>query len=68
MKNKAKTIIPFCCLLLAGLCSRQVMAQDTIVTGMTSYPQELISRYESAFEAAYPDIDMRIEWRRSDDA
>lgn len=38
------------------------------VVVMTSYPQELISRYETAFENTHPGIDMVVEWRRSDDA
>jgi len=51
-------------MLLCGV----VQAQDAQVVVMTSYPQELINRYESAFEQAHPDVDLVLEWRRSDDA
>lgn len=58
-------------ILAAGmlLMSLPTLAQqEARVVVMTSYPQEMISRYESAFETYYPGIDMVIEWRRSDDA
>ncbi len=68
MKSPTVKIIPLCTLVLASQYCLRVFAQENIVTVMTSYPQELISRYETAFEAAHPEIDMRVEWRRSDDA
>ncbi|MCB1670542.1 MAG: extracellular solute-binding protein, partial [Pseudomonadales bacterium] len=53
-------------LVLSGL---PAFAQDgSRVVVMSSYPQELIARYETAFETAHPGIDMVLEWRRSDDA
>ncbi|HWK53773.1 MAG TPA: extracellular solute-binding protein [Hyphomicrobiales bacterium] len=55
-------------LLLSLLPWSSTWAQDEQVVVMTSYPQELINRYESAFEAAHPDIDLVLEWRHSDDA
>jgi ABC-type Fe3+ transport system substrate-binding protein len=60
-----KRVIPW---LLLALPAMDVLAQDAQVVVMTSYPQELINRYESAFETAHPDIDLVLEWRRSDDA
>lgn len=56
-------------LILLFVYSAPTLAQNSQrVVVMTSYPQDLITRYETAFEAAHPDIDMVIEWRRSDDA
>jgi len=59
-----KTIL----LLLLGLCLQVVQAEPAKVVVMTSYPQEMLSRYQAAFEAAHPDIDLVFEWRRSNDA
>lgn len=62
-----KSMIPW--MLLASLSTAvDVVAQESQVVVMTSYPQELINRYESAFEQAHPDVDLVLEWRRSDDA
>ncbi len=62
-------ILRVCLLLSAWLSASMLHAQDTKrVVVMTSYQQELISRYETAFEAAHPDIDLVFEWRRSEDA
>lgn len=62
-----KSMIPW--LLLATLSSVvEAAAQESQVVVMTSYPQELINRYESAFEQAHPEVDLVLEWRRSDDA
>jgi ABC-type Fe3+ transport system substrate-binding protein len=60
-----KRVIPW---LLLALPAMNAFAQEAQVVVMTSYPQELINRYESAFETAHPDIDLVLEWRRSDDA
>jgi ABC-type Fe3+ transport system substrate-binding protein len=60
-----KRVIPWLWLALPAV---NAVAQEAQVVVMTSYPQELINRYESAFETAHPDIDLVLEWRRSDDA
>lgn len=57
-------------LLLVGslmLGSLSATAADKVVV-MTSYPQEVISHVESAFEKAYPDYTLEIIWKQSNDA
>jgi ABC-type Fe3+ transport system substrate-binding protein len=68
MQNRISRLSTLCTVFLASQLSLSALAQESIVTVMTSYPQELINRYEAAFETANPTIDMRVEWRRSDDA
>src|SRR5690606_2000727 len=43
-------------------------AQDDSVVVMTSYPDNVIARFEAAFEQAHPEIDMQVLWRSSGDA
>lgn len=38
------------------------------VVVVTSYPQEVITQFESAFEQAYPQYRLEIQWRQSHDA
>src|SRR5690606_3199793 len=38
------------------------------VVVMTSYPEEVVSRFEAAFEKAHPGTRLEINWRRSGDA
>ncbi len=38
------------------------------VVVMTSYPEEMVSRFETAFEKAHPGTRVEIIWRRSGDA
>ena len=42
-------------------------AEDRVVV-MTSYPDEMVSRYEAAFEKANPGIDMQVVWKMPRDA
>ncbi|QQZ27291.1 extracellular solute-binding protein [Thiothrix subterranea] len=51
-------------LLLASTGSS--FAED--LTVMTSYPEDVVSRFEEAFEKAHPDIHVQILWRMPHDA
>ncbi len=53
-------------LLLAE--SEPLLAALSEVVVLTSYPDEVISRYEAAFEKAYPQYRLRIVWRMPHDA
>ena len=53
--------------LSIGLQSLNSFAAETL-TVMTSYPEEVVSRFEEAFEKSHPDIQLQILWRRSHDA
>ncbi|MFY9260062.1 MAG: extracellular solute-binding protein [Gallionella sp.] len=54
----------FVCLLLWSSLS---IAADKVVV-LTSYPQEVITQFEAAFEQAYPNYRLEILWRQSRDA
>lgn len=45
-----------------------LFAQSAQVVVMSSYPDNVTSRFEEAFEETHPDIDMQILWRNSGDA
>lgn len=49
------------------LCSLVATAANKVVV-MTSYPQEVISHFEAAFEKAYPDYTLDVIWKQSNDA
>ena len=51
----------------AGWLPAARAASDTVVV-LTSYPEELSSRFARAFEAAHPGARVEILWRRSADA
>ena len=51
-------------LLLTGLVA--TAAEKVIV--MTSYPQEMISQFETAFEAQFPQYRLEVLWKQSNDA
>lgn len=51
----------------ALLLSPLAGAADRVVV-LTSYPEEVVSRFEAAFEAANPDIDVTIVWRMPHDS
>jgi phosphoglycerate transport regulatory protein PgtC len=53
-------------LLLAGL-SAGPQAKEKL-TVLTAYPEEVVSRYEIAFERKHPDIDLHVLWRMPRDA
>lgn len=38
------------------------------LTVLTAYPEDVVSRFETAFERAYPDIDLAVLWRMPHDA
>jgi ABC-type Fe3+ transport system substrate-binding protein len=61
--TKAKWIVAACLLLLSQLAS----ATEKVVV-LTSYPQEVITQFEAAFEQAYPQYRLEILWRQSRDA
>lgn len=62
--------------LVSGLslsAQSQAHAQDQArdarqLVVMTSYPDEVVSRFESAFEQAFPQYQLRVLWRSSEDA
>ncbi|HEY4263931.1 MAG TPA: hypothetical protein VGM72_01320, partial [Micropepsaceae bacterium] len=43
-------------------------AAESRVVVLTSYPDELTSAYEKAFEQAHPGIDVQIVWQQGRDA
>ncbi len=55
--------IVFICLLLAS----QLSAATEKVVVLSSYPQEVISQFEAAFEQKYPQYRLEILWRQSRD-
>lgn len=61
---KPMTLILSLCLLLL---SPWVAATEKVVV-VTSYPQEVITPFEAAFEQAYPQYRLEILWRQSRDA
>lgn len=58
-----KNIVFASLLLLAQLAS----ATEKVVV-LTSYPQQVLSQFEAAFEAAYPQYRLEILWKQSKDA
>lgn len=50
------------------LVSQVSWADTTKVIVMTSYPQEVVSPFEAAFEKQYPQYKLEILWRQSRDA
>ncbi|EEF26779.1 conserved hypothetical protein, partial [Ricinus communis] len=57
-------------LLLGGgllLGSLVATAADKVVV-MTSYPQEMISQFEAAFEKDFPQYRLEVLWKQSNDA
>jgi len=63
IKAKAKVVVSASLLLMSQLVS----ATENVVV-LTSYPQEVVSQFESAFETAYPQYRLEILWRQSRDA
>ena len=59
----AKWIVSACLLLLSQLAA----ATEKVVV-LTSYPQEVVTQFEAAFEHAYPQYRLEILWRQSRDA
>jgi len=58
-------------LVLAALCGGTSMlarAADDRVVVLTSYPEELVARYQMAFERSHPGMRVEILWRQSADA
>jgi phosphoglycerate transport regulatory protein PgtC len=53
--------------LLLGLNTLPALAKEKL-TVLTAYHEEVVSRYETAFEQQYPDIDVQILWRMPHDA
>ena len=59
---QVKWIAAVCLLLLSQLAS----ATEKVVV-LSSYPQEVITQFETAFEQAYPQYRLEILWRQSRD-
>lgn len=56
-------------LLIWLLLGNQALLADTSkVIVMTSYPQEVVSQFEAAFEKQYPQYKLEVLWRQSRDA
>jgi ABC-type Fe3+ transport system substrate-binding protein len=60
--TQIKWIIAACLLLLSQLAS----ATEKVVV-LSSYPQEVITQFEAAFEQAYPQYRLELLWRQSRD-
>lgn len=65
-----KTIATFLTCSAFFLCTLHAWAAEVTqkVVVMTSYPEEMMSRFEAAFEKAHPGTRMEIVWSRSGDA
>ncbi|MCB5183750.1 hypothetical protein LG201_00840 [Methylobacillus gramineus] len=50
------------------LLSQMSLADTAKVVVMTSYPQEVVSQFEAAFEKQYPQYKLEVLWRQSRDA
>ncbi|MCB5188021.1 extracellular solute-binding protein [Methylobacillus caricis] len=50
------------------LVSQVSLADKAKVVVMTSYPQEVVSQFEAAFEKQYPQYKLEVLWRQSRDA
>lgn len=61
--NQTGWMLSFCLLVV----SSQAIAIDKVVV-VTSYPQEVVTQFEAAFEQAYPQYRLEILWRQSRDA
>ncbi len=61
--TQIKWILTACLLLMSHLAS----AAEKVVV-LSSYPQEVITQFEAAFEQAYPQYRLEILWRQSRDA
>ncbi|VVC84714.1 extracellular solute-binding protein [Sideroxydans sp. CL21] len=61
--TQIKWILTACLLLMSQLAS----ATEKVVV-LSSYPQEVITQFEAAFEQAYPQYRLEILWRQSRDA
>ncbi|MGC2165287.1 MAG: extracellular solute-binding protein [Gallionella sp.] len=61
--TKAKWIVAVCILLVSPLAT----ATEKVVV-LSSYPQEVITQFEAAFEQTYPQYRLEILWRQSRDA
>src|SRR5450830_2143568 len=47
--------------------SKLAAAAEKVVV-LTSYPQEVVTQFEAAFEQAYPQYRLEVLWRQSRDA
>lgn len=47
---------------------RLAQAEETKIVVVTSFPEELTTRYEQEFEKRYPDIHIQFVWKQSRDA
>lgn len=52
----------------AGAAAPAAAPDDRRVVVLTSYPEELVARYQRAFEARHPGMRMEVLWRQSADA
>src|SRR5262245_18797718 len=53
---------------LAAATPYALLAAPRTLVVLTSYPDEVVSRFEAAFEAAHPDYRLQIVWRMPHDA
>jgi phosphoglycerate transport regulatory protein PgtC len=53
--------------LIAVLCTHPAIAKEKL-TVLTAYHEDVVSRYETAFEQANPDIDLAVIWKMPHDA
>lgn len=59
----------WCAAALAALCSvSPALALEDQLSVVTSYPEELTTRFEAAFEKAYPSVRLKIVWKQGRDA
>ncbi len=54
--------------VLSALLAQSATAADSPIVVLTSYPEELTSAYEKAFEQTHPGTDVQIVWQQGRDA
>ncbi|MDR2093867.1 MAG: extracellular solute-binding protein [Azoarcus sp.] len=64
LAGAAGSLVPGCALFAA---KKSAMAERRVVV-LTSYAEELVQRFQQAFEQKYPDARVEVLWRHSADA
>lgn len=54
--------------MLAAIWLPATYVDAKVLNVMTSYPHQVVSAFQQAFEETHPDVELTILWRRPDDA
>lgn len=58
----------FCAMMALLIETGSAVGQESRVAVVTSYPDEMMSRFETVFEQAHPGVDLQFIWKQSRDA